>query len=683
VFDGVVLDIQNGLSLEKIGGCMRAGLSSVVGKGMGMAALAASLLLSACQPPSADKPPADPAATSTISTTATSTPATATIATVAVVPGLDEHSYAQPDKVVVKHLALELALDFSQKTLNGTAALHLQWLDPEATTLILDSRELAVERVEGLARDGTWQPLSYTFGANDPILGSPLLIAINDAAQPSQIRLTYHTAPTASGLQWLSAEMTLGKQQPFMFSQSQQIHARSWVPLQDTTMVRFTYEAHITTPTSVMAVMSANNDPTAVRDGDYSFAMPQPIPSYLLAIAAGDLQFQAINQRAGVWAEPGMVAAAAAEFADTGTMMDTAEALYGPYRWDRYDILVLPPSFPYGGMENPRLTFATPTVIVGDKSLVSLIAHELAHSWSGNLVTFAVTRDAWLNEGITSYVENRIIESLFGKAWADMENLIERNAIAEEFTADNVALQQLAIAPGVIKDPDENLTGTVYTKGAWYMQFLEQRIGRADFDAFLRGYFDHFAFQSITSAQFADYAKANLLARYPGKVTEAEFDAWLYQPGIPNFAPATESARLTAVDTAREQWLANGQLPATTLSAAWSTQEWVHFLDGLPAQLQQTQLQALDMSYHFTGTANAELAQRWYPLTVRSAYLAAQPAMAEFLSKVGRRKLVMPIYTALSKSPEGLAFARDVFAKARPALHPITIGSVETVLGIK
>jgi leukotriene-A4 hydrolase len=664
---------------------MRAGFSSLV---VGLTSLTAGFLLTACQPQSSSKQPAD-AAQSDSAAGASAAPIAATVATTIattvaatiVAPGLDEHSYAQPDKVVVKHLALDLAVDFTQKTLSGTATLQLQWLDPQATTLILDSRELAITSIEGLAKDGSWQSLRYTFGANDPILGSPILITIKD--QPQQVRVQYHTAPTASGLQWLSAEMTLDKQQPFMFSQSQQIHARSWVPLQDTTMVRFTYDAHITTPSTVTALMSANNDSNAVRDGDYLFSMPQPIPSYLLAIAAGDLQFQAINQRAGVWTEPAMVTAAAAEFTDTGTMMDTAEALYGAYRWDRYDILVLPPSFPYGGMENPRLTFATPTVIVGDKSLVSLIAHELAHSWSGNLVTFAVTRDAWLNEGITSYVENRIIESLFGRAWADMENVIERNAIAEEFTANNLPLQRLAIEPGVIKDPDDNLSGTVYAKGAWYMQFLEQRFGRADFDAFLRGYFEHFAFQSITSAQFAEYAKTNLLARLPGKVSEAEFDAWLYQPGIPSFAPATVSARLDAVDVAREQWLTNAQLPATTLTAVWSTQEWVHLLDGLPETLEQSQLAALDMAYHLTGTANAELAQRWYPLTVRSGYLTARPAMAEFLSKVGRRKLVMPIYSALAKTPEGLTFAREIFAKARPALHPITIGSVEAALAVK
>ena len=592
----------------------------------------------------------------------------------------DEHSYAEPDKVAIKHLALDLAVDFDQKTLAGTATFDLAWKDPGAKVLVLDTRDLNITRIE--AGDGTnWADVPHELATADALFGSKL--SINLGQQSPRVRITYVTSPNASGLQWLTPAMTLGKKTPFMFSQSQQIHARSWVPLQDTTQVRFTYEAHITSPKDAMVLMSADNDPNAPRDGDYSFKMPQPIPSYLLAIAAGDLVFKPITDRAGVWAEPAMAPKAAAEFVDTGKMIDTTEKLYGPYRWDRYDILVLPPSFPYGGMENPRLTFATPTVITGDQSLVSLVAHELAHSWSGNLVTFSASRDAWLNEGVTSYVENRIIEALYGKERADMENVIERNELKAEFTDENKALQPLAVAAGVLKDPDDNLSATVYTKGAWFMQFLEQRVGRSDFDGFLRGYFDHFAFQSISTVQFAEYAKANLLDKYPGKVTQAEFDAWLHEPGVPATAPQTVSARFDAVDAARKAWLDAGTVADKALTGAWTTQEWVHFIEGMPETLTEAQIKALDGAYKFTGTANGEIAQRWYPLTIRSGYTAARPAIADFLARIGRRKLVMPTYKALAATPDGLAFAREVFAKARPGLHPITIGSVEAALADK
>ncbi|MEO5566497.1 MAG: M1 family metallopeptidase [Luteimonas sp.] len=599
-------------------------------------------------------------------------------ATVSVDAAHDEYSYAQPDKVKISDLALDLAIDFEKKEIGGTATYTLDWIDPRATELVLDTRDLGIGKVEGAGKDGQYAPLQFALASADPLLGSKLTIQVPE--RNVTVRVAYHTSPDASGLQWLAPSMTEGKQQPFMFSQSQQIHARSWVPLQDTTQVRFTYSAHVTAPKNAMVLMSADNDPNAVRDGDYSFKMPQKIPSYLMAIAAGDLVFKPISARSGVWAEPSMVDKAQREFEDTEKMIQTAESLYGPYRWGRYDILVLPPSFPYGGMENPRLTFATPTVIVGDKSLVSLVAHELAHSWSGNLVTFSTSRDAWLNEGLTSYVENRLVEALYGQAQADMESAIAREDLKQEFNDGNKPLQRLAIKPGDLHDPDENLTGTVYTKGAWFMQYLEQNFGRERFDAFLRGYFDHFAFQSISTTQFREYAKANLLDKYPNIVSQADFDAWLYEPGIPANAPQVRSQRFAVVDAARISWSGTAKLPLPQVTESWSTQEWVRFLEGMPETLSPEQMASLDAAYHFTGTPNGEIAMRWYPLAVRSGYHVADGEMAAFMQRVGRRKLIMPIYNALVQTPEGLVFAKDVFARAKPGYHPITTGSVAAAI---
>ncbi|HEY5805437.1 MAG TPA: M1 family metallopeptidase [Lysobacter sp.] len=591
---------------------------------------------------------------------------------------VDEYSFSEPSRVRINDLALMLKVDFDKKELSGSATYTLDWIDPKATQLILDTRDITVEKVVGERADGKWDDLTWKVGDKDKILGSKLVIEA--PARNARIRVTYRTSPDASGLQWLTPAMTEGKKTPFMFSQSQQIHARSWVPLQDTPQVRFTYTAHVTSPADTMVVMSADNDPKAARDGDYTFSMPQKIPSYLLAIAAGELVFQPISDRAGVWAEPAMVKKAAKEFDDTEKMMQTAERLYGPYRWGRYDILVLPPSFPYGGMENPRMTFATPTVIVGDKSLVSLVAHELAHSWSGNLVTFSTPKDSWLNEGFTSYVENRIVEDLYGREAADMEKVISRNELAAEYKEIDPKLQVLAQRPGTLADPDGASSSTVYTKGAWFLQFLEERYGREAFDPFLKGYFDHFAFQSIPTTKFIEYAKANLLDKYPGKVSEAELDAWIYQPGVPADAPKTESPRFDAVDAARKAWLDAGTMPAKAATAKWSTQEWVHFIDGMPETLKPEQLAALDAAYHFTGTPNGEIAQRWYPLAVRSGYTQANDAIAAFLERIGRRKLIMPTYDELVKTPAGLKLAQDTFAKARPGYHPITTASVEEAI---
>ena len=289
--------------------------------------------------------------------------------------------------------------------------------------------------------------------------------------------------------------------------------------------------------------MSAEN-PTAVNaEAVYSFAMPHPVPSYLLALAVGELEFRPLggSPRAGVYAEPPVVEKAAAEFADTEKMIAAAEALYGPYRWGRYDLLVLPPSFPFGGMENPRLTFATPTIIAGDRSLVSLVAHELAHSWSGNLVTNATWNDFWLNEGFTTYFEMRIMEAVYGREHSEM-----LAALAHQDLADAVA-EAGATSPDTHlrlnlagRNPDEGVTSIPYDKGYFFLRLIEETVGREAWDAFLRGYFDTFAFQSMDTDGFLAYLREKLLAGRPGVEEKLQIAAWVDGPGIPANCPQVE-----------------------------------------------------------------------------------------------------------------------------------------------
>ena len=592
--------------------------------------------------------------------------------------GRDEHSYAEPEKVRIRDLALNLHVDFDTRTLRGSADYALDWQDGKARTLVLDTRDLSIDKVLGRRADGLWRRLDFKLDAPDPVFGSALRIKMR---RPYEVvRVRYRTAQSASGLQWLEPSMTAGGKQPFLFSQSQAIHARSWVPLQDTPSVRYTYSAVVHTPPNLVALMSADNPVSPVRNGRYVFRMSQPIPSYLMAIAVGDLAFKPISARAGVWAEPRTLDAAVEEFADTERMIEATESLYGPYRWERYDLLILPPSFPFGGMENPRLSFITPTVMVGDKSLVSLIAHELAHSWSGNLVTNASWKDIWLNEGFTSYVETRIIEALYGAERAQMETVIEQTSLRRALADLDGKDQVLVLPPLEGRDPDDALSPVAYIKGAWFLSFLEQRYGREAFDAFLRGYFDRFAFQSIDSGAFIAHLRETLMAAQPDVVSEAELRAWLFEPGVPEFAVPASSERFKAVDAARTRFL-DGKAAAKELDTSqWSTQEWLHFLEGLPDVLDSDQLIALDEAFRFTGTANGEFAMRWYPLAERSGYFEARPAMAEFLKRIGRRKLIMPLYVALAATPEGKEFARAVFAEARPGYHPITAASVEAAL---
>jgi leukotriene-A4 hydrolase len=616
--------------------------------------LAATVIMSACHPAA----PVSPSSSSSQSQ--------------------DVNSYAEPRKVALKHLSLDLAVDFNAHVLTGTATLELDWRDAAARDLVLDSRALQISKVEAL-EGNAWREVPFEAAASDPVFGAKITIRL--PAQRPKVRIAYATSPEASGLQWMPPALTVGKKAPLMFSQSQAIHARSWVPLQDTPGVRFTYDAQVTTPADVVALMSADNDPNVVRDGSYRFQMQQPIPSYLLAIAVGDLVFRPISARAGVWAEPAMVDRAAHEFEDTEKMIVTAEKLYGAYRWGRYDILVLPPSFPFGGMENPRLTFATPTIIVGDKSLVSLIAHELAHSWSGNLVTNATWSDVWLNEGFTTYVESRIVEELYGREVADMENVVGQRGLRDELEKE-VALadQVLALPPLIGRDPDEALSGVAYVKGQWFLFFLEERFGRATFDAFLRRWFASHAFVSVDHAEFERFLNDELVSKWPGKVTSAELRSWMHEPGLPAFAVAAISHRFDAVDLATAEWSSGRRKLVDLGSAAWGTYQWVRFLLQLPKNVPLDKLAELDAAAHLTGTANPEIAERWYPLTVRSGYLAARPAIRAFLIAIGRRKLVKPLYEALANTDEGRTFARAVFAEARSNYHPITVAMVEALL---
>ena len=591
----------------------------------------------------------------------------------------DDHSFARFDQARVRDVYLDLDVSFERKELAGFAEYQLDWQDGAPNRLIFDTRDLRIDRAQYRDGGGRWHAARHHLAARHRAFGSKLTIELPGHVE--RVRVYYRTSPSASGLQWLTPEQTLDKAAPFLFSQSQAIHARSWLPIQDTPAVRFTYRARIGVPAGLRAVMSADGGEVKAGSGDFRFTMTQPIPSYLLAIAVGKLEFQAIGARSGVYAEPGRIAAAAKEFEDTEKMIEAAEQLYGPYRWGRYDILVLPPSFPFGGMENPRMTFATPTVIAGDKSLVALIAHELAHSWSGNLVTNAGWPHFWLNVGFTTYVENRIVEALYGSDVALMQQHIDQTELLEEVKA--LPEGDRRMIPDMRgRDPDDAYSRVPYTRGAWLLRTLELRVGREAFDAFLRGWFDSNAFKSVTTDDFLAYLDQHLLAAHPEAMTKAELDAWLHVAALPDTAKVTESTRFTAVAAQRDAWL-QGKLAAGELGKSWVTEEWVQFLNTLPAELGIERLRELDAAHRLTQSGNSEIAQRWYLAGIRANYEPVRAPMREYLLHIGRRKLVVPLYTELAKTPQNLSWAREVYAQARPAYHPITQNTVDDVLKLK
>ncbi|MDU0354514.1 M1 family metallopeptidase [Paraglaciecola aquimarina] len=583
--------------------------------------------------------------------------------------GVDYHSFSNPDSIIVTHLNLDVDVNFAQKVLQGTAILDFEKVDPLADELILDTRELSIKQITA---NGT--PLEYKLASQDSFLGAALSINVPEGV--NRVTIEYHTSPNASGVQWLTPAQTAGKKQPFLFTQSQAIHARSFIPLQDSPKVRVTYEATIRTPKTLLAVMSAANDPETARDGVYEFSMPQPIPSYLIALAVGDLHFKAMGERTGVYAESGILDAAAKEFEDTEAMLIATEETFGPYSWDRYDLLILPPSFPFGGMENPRLSFITPTVIAGDKSLVSLIAHELAHSWSGNTVTNATWRDLWLNEGFTTYLTYRIMQMVYGDQRFAMEAVLGRQDLQADIDRLPSADQVLAIDLRG-RDPDDVFSNIPYEKGALFLRELEQKVGRDNFDQFLLGYFKEFAFQSITTDQFIAYLDKTLVKEYPEQLSKTRIEQWIFQPGIPQNAPVSESDAFSVVDQARSAWLA-GKLAAKDIEMdSWATHQWLYFLNNMPEILSQKQLAELDATFGLTKSYNNEIAHSWLLLSIENWYEPAFGRLHDYLVSIGRNKLVKPLYKALSQTAEGKALAQKAFAEAKAGYHPLTVKANE------
>jgi leukotriene-A4 hydrolase len=592
----------------------------------------------------------------------------------------DVHSFARPEVARVTHVELDLATDFAAKTISGTASLDVQ-AAPGANEIVLDTKNLDVRQVTGAAG----QPLRWTLGQADSILGRPLTVAL--PAGTRRIVVRYATSPGAAALQWLSPEQTAGKRHPYLFSQGESILTRTWIPTQDSPGIRQTYAARITVPAELKAVMSAEmltpqGEAAAGGRRAFRFRLDHPVPPYLIALAVGDIAFRSLGPRTGVYTEPAVLERSASEFAELERFVDAAERLYGPYRWGRYDLLVLPPSFPFGGMENPRLTFATPTVLAGDRSLVSLVAHELAHSWSGNLVTNATWNDFWLNEGFTTYFENRIMEALYGPeraamlaslGWQDLQQAVKD--AGGPAAADTRLHLDLAG-----RDPDEGTNDIAYEKGAAFLRTIEAAVGRPRWDAYLRSYFDRHAFQPMTTEGFLADLRANLIRGDAALEQRLQLDRWAFQPGIPENAVVPRSGAFARVE-AKARAFAQGTSAASLRTSGWSTQEWQHFLGALPERMTPAQLAGLDRAFHLSEQGNSEILFAWLMIAVRHRYEPALPSLERFLTTQGRRKFVRPLFAALMEQGEwGRAHAIRIYRIARPGYHPVTSGSVDAIV---
>ena len=579
---------------------------------------------------------------------------------------VDAHSFSEPNRVRVHHVDLDLSLDFERSIAHGTARLSLTRVDPDAD-LVLDTMGLSIESVR--AADGTER--QFRLDPTVERLGRALTVKLEPA--DDEVTVVYATTPGAEALQWLGPAQTAGGRHPFLFTQGQSILTRTWIPLQDSPGVRVTYEARVRAPEPLVVVMSAEQRGRD-EDGAFLFALDKPIPAYLIALACGELDSRAISARCAIWAEPSMLDRAEAEFLDTERMIQSAEGLFGPYRWERYDMIVLPPAFPFGGMENPLLTFLTPTVIAGDRSLTSLIAHELAHSWSGNLVTNATWRDFWLNEGFTVYFEQRIVEEVYGVERVRMEQQLALDGLRKE-VAEMQPWETVLHVDLEGKHPDDGFSSIPYDKGALFLRRVEEVVGREALDRFLRSWFDGHAFESVTTADFEAFLRKELPA-----ALAVDVEQWMYGEGLPEDLPVTASGAFDQVEQELARW--QGGAAASSLETSqWVTQQWQHFLTALPKELADGKMQELDEAFGFTSSGNSEILCSWLVRSIREEYTPAYGRLEDFLMTVGRRKFLEPLYKELVKTEEGRARAREIYAKARPRYHAVSTGSLDKVVG--
>ena len=584
----------------------------------------------------------------------------------------EPHSFAQPNKAYIKHLKLDIKVDFDTQIISGTATYDIE--NNDSDEIILDSKYLEIVSVTADGKD-----TEFSLGKFDEQLGQALNVKIQKGTK--QIAVTYNTTKDTEAVQWLNPQQTADKKYPFLFTQGQAILTRSWIPIQDSPQIKITYEANVQVPKHLMAVMSAENPKAKTSDGLYHFAMKQSIPAYLIALAVGDIEYKAISNRTGVYAEKSMLEKVHNEFSDMEKMVSAAEKLYGPYAWEQFDVLVLPPSFPFGGMENPRLTFATPTVIAGDKSLTSLVAHELAHSWSGNLVTNATWNDFWLNEGFTVYFEMRIMEAVYGKERGHMLALISRQDLNDE-------LENLEDTPDATKlkldlkghNPDDSMNSIAYDKGYLFLRTLEEKVGREKFDAFIKTYFKVHEFSTMTTEKFVDYLNKNLLEK--NNIT-FNTDEWIYKSGIPANQAIITSDKFKNVESKLAQFISTGNFDKE-VTKDWTPQEWVHFVRNFPKTMSADQMLVLDKELNLTNSTNSYIQMVWYEQALNQNYHGnnVDKKIEEFLTQVGRRWYVETLFKAFKRNNR-MDDALKVYEKARPNYHSVTVKTIDDLLGYK
>jgi leukotriene-A4 hydrolase len=611
----------------------------------------------------------------------------------------DPASYSNVTEVRTTNLHIELDVDFERHVLRGHVDVSLEALKDGLKHVVLDTRDLTVSAVAAVLPGAPTQPLQFALGQKSDAFGQALEIDLHEAQSLGArfvVRVEYETSSTASGLQWLPPSQTEGKKHPYLFSQFQAIHCRSAVPCQDSPSVKASYSARITVPKPLVALMSALSVGESEQEDKTTFIFHQkvPIPSYLVALVVGDLVSKDIGPRSKVWTERERVEAAAWEFSNTEDYLKTAEDLLTPYEWGRYDVLLLPSSFPYGGMENPCLTFVTPTLLAGDRSLTDVVAHEIAHSWMGNLVTNRTWEHFWLNEGFTVFVERKIIGRLRGEEHRQFSALLGNHALVDSiahFGPEEQEFTKLVQKQHGV-DPDDAFSSVPYEKGSQFLYFLELTVGGAAlFEPFLKAYVHKFANTTLVSDEFKDFFLDyfNKLPNFDtAKLQAIDWNAWFYEAGMPTVDILSKFDDSLAVQSNElaKKWLSSDAPEAQAADIeGWSSPQTVAFLEKLTVSegLNVQKLALMDKAYNLTGSRNSEVRFRWYTLAIKHGYDEVYPHVVSFLKEQGRMKFVRPLYRDLFRAqgaPKQLAL--DTFGQHREAYHPIASKMIAKDLGL-
>ena len=597
------------------------------------------------------------------------------------------NTFSNYDIIFQTNINVHFIVDFDNKKVDGEVTISFKALE-DGEVIILDTKSLLIKSV----KDNTGNELDFKLDNYYRLEshGVPLKIYKEYSKDDTfDITIEYSTTKDCMAIDWLEPEQTSGGKYPFMYSQCQSILCREMLPIQDTPAVKMPVQISITVPEELIG-LAAGLFVEEINNGNnktFIYALDIPIPSYLIAIAAGDIGSQNVSERCTIYAEKTVVEKAAWEFSDTEKFLKIAENYIGEYVWEQYNILVLPPSFPFGGMENPTLTFLTPSLIAGDKSLVSVVAHEISHSWTGNLVTNENWPDFWLNEGFTMFIERKILSSHKDKDMAKLDAMVGLSNLKADIIAFGESKSFSSLEPNLLgRNPDDAFNKVPYEKGFNLLYYLENKVNNDDiFQKFMRSYIDKFKKGVVKYMDFRTFFETfikNNVKDWEKILNDIDWDTWVFAPGFPPVENDFSNKYADEVDQAVKDFYEN-KLGDDFVKKFkdWFTLLKQNFLNKIKEsdiELSETQLEFLNEKLELIqGKYNVEVSCSYYLTVLYHGTLSTkfEESLVDFLGKHGRINYIRPLFSALARRNKELAI--KTLDKYRNFYHSIIIKYIE------